>query len=110
MIDERYMTAEGMKAAMEAQQRLPPFDLFASLGDGLGGLAGGSVSKPKQRQHYNGTVGVLTVARLENIIGAMKASGYDISLWIGKGWWRRPFVITAYAEDIKIVEANLLDS
>jgi hypothetical protein len=104
MIDERHLTEEGFKAAMEAQQRLPRFDYPS----GLGSLLTDPPAKPpRQREHYNGTVGAFTVTRLKNIIGVMKANGYNIDIWIGSGWVRKPFTITAFPEDIKIVERNL---
>jgi hypothetical protein len=102
MIDERHMTTEGMKAAMEAQMLAKPFD-WAELGK----IHCAPEHRTVQRRHYNGTVGALMVARLKNIIGTMQANGYKIELWLGSGWFSKPYTITAYPDDFKIVSHNL---
>lgn len=105
MIDERHMTAEGMRSALEMQQRCVK---LPSLFEGLTALCDGAAqSAAKRRRHYNGTIGILAVSRLRNIVGTMRANGFNIDLWLGSGWLSKPYTITAYPDDMKIVELNL---
>ena len=55
------------------------------------------------------TAGRLYFTAIENAVSKMKFAGHNISLWMGKGFFSRPFIITGDDEVVRHIQSWLIE-
>lgn len=62
---------------------------------------------PNEHTVYSGEVGALLVGQLRDYVEQCRFEGMDVEIWIGHGWFVKPFSIRGAKKDVESIAALL---